>query len=87
MSPLALLIAVALASADRVLMGFKWRQLVRAAGGSLRLSDATNIYYQTCFTDLVFPNVVASEGLSASTSAAGSGFRWRYCSARWPSSV
>jgi uncharacterized protein (TIRG00374 family) len=62
-SPLALLIAVALASADRVLMGFKWRQLVRAAGGSLRLRDATNIYYQTCFTDLVFPNVVASEGL------------------------
>lgn len=63
MSPLALLTAVALASADRVLMGFKWRQLVRAAGGSLRLRDATNIYYQTCFTDLVFPNVVASEGL------------------------
>ena len=63
MSPLALGIAVALASADRVLMAFKWRQLVRAAGGSLRLRDATNIYYQTCFTDLVFPNVVASEGL------------------------
>jgi uncharacterized protein (TIRG00374 family) len=62
-SPVALLIAVALASADRVLMGYKWRQLVRAAGGSLRLRDATNIYYQTCFTDLVFPNVVASEGL------------------------
>ncbi|MEP7066442.1 MAG: lysylphosphatidylglycerol synthase transmembrane domain-containing protein [Gemmatimonadota bacterium] len=62
-SPLALVLAVALASADRVLMGFKWRQLVRAAGGSLRLRDATNIYYQTCFTDLVFPNVVASEGL------------------------
>lgn len=63
MSPEALLIAVALASADRVLMGFKWRQLVRATGGSLRLRDATNIYYQSCFTDLVFPNVVASEGL------------------------
>ena len=63
MSPLALALAVALASADRVLMGFKWRQLVRAVGGSLRLRDATNIYYQTCFTDLVFPNVVASEGL------------------------
>lgn len=63
MSPLALAVAVALASGDRVLMGFKWRQLVRAAGGSLRLRDATNIYYQTCFTDLVFPNVVASEGL------------------------
>lgn len=63
MSPAALLIAVALASTDRVLMGFKWRQLVRAAGGSLRLRDATNIYYQTCFTDLVLPNVFASEGL------------------------
>lgn len=59
----ALVLAVALASADRVLMGVKWRQLVRAAGGSLRLRDATNIYYQTCFTDLVLPNVVASEGL------------------------
>ena len=63
MSPAALVTAVVLASADRVLMGYKWRQLVRAAGGSLRLRDATNIYYQTCFTDLVFPNVVASEGL------------------------
>lgn len=63
MSPIALLIAVALASVDRVLMGFKWRQLVHAAGGSLRLRDASSIYYQTCFTDLVFPNVVASEGL------------------------
>ena len=63
MSLAALVIAVALASADRVLMGFKWRQLVRAAGGSLRLRDATNIYYQTCFSDLVLPNAVASEGL------------------------
>ncbi len=63
MSPAALLLALALASADRVLMGFKWRQLVRAAGGTLRLRDATNIYYQSCFTDLVLPNVVASEGL------------------------
>jgi glycosyltransferase 2 family protein len=59
----ALLLAIALASADRVLMGLKWRQLVRAAGGSLRLRDATSIYYQTCFTDLVLPNVVASEAL------------------------
>jgi hypothetical protein len=62
-SPGALLLALVLASSDRVLMGFKWRQLVRAAGGTMRLRDATNIYYQTCFTDLVFPNVVASEGL------------------------
>ncbi len=61
----ALLLALALASADRVLMALKWRQLVRAASGTLRLRDATSIYYQTCFTDLVLPNVVASEALRA----------------------
>lgn len=65
MSPGALLLAFALASVDRVLMGFKWRHLVRAVGGTLRLRDAVNIYYQTCFTDHVLPNLVASEALRA----------------------
>jgi uncharacterized protein (TIRG00374 family) len=59
----ALLLAIALASADRVLMGFKWRQLIRAGGGSMRLRDAVNIYYQASFSDHVLPNVVASEAL------------------------
>jgi uncharacterized protein (TIRG00374 family) len=63
MSPAGVLLAIALASADRVLMGFKWRQLVRAGGGTLRLRDAVCIYYQTSFADHVLPNLVTSEAL------------------------
>jgi Mg2+-importing ATPase len=63
MSPGGVLLAVALASADRVLMGFKWRQLIRAGGGTLRLRDAVSIYYQTSFADHVLPNLVTSEAL------------------------
>ncbi|MBK5188946.1 MAG: flippase-like domain-containing protein, partial [Gemmatimonadaceae bacterium] len=63
MSTGGVLLAFALASADRVLMGFKWRQLVRAGGGVLRLRDAVSIYYQTSFADHVLPNLVTSEAL------------------------
>jgi Mg2+-importing ATPase len=63
MSPWGVLLAIALASADRVLMGFKWRQLIRAGGGTLRLRDAISIYYQTSFADHVLPNLVTSEAL------------------------
>jgi glycosyltransferase 2 family protein len=63
MSAAGVLLAIALASVDRVLMGFKWRQLVRAAGGNLRMRDATSIYYQTSFADHVLPNLVTSEAL------------------------
>jgi uncharacterized protein (TIRG00374 family) len=63
MSTMGVLLALALASADRVLMGFKWRQLVRAGGGLLRLRDAVSIYYQTSFADHVLPNLVTSEAL------------------------
>lgn len=63
MSTAGVLLALALASADRVLMGFKWRQLVRAGGGLLRLRDAVSIYYQTSFADHVLPNLITSEAL------------------------
>jgi glycosyltransferase 2 family protein len=63
MSTAGVLLALALASADRVFMGFKWRQLVRAGGGVLRLRDAVSIYYQTSFADHVLPNLVTSEAL------------------------
>jgi uncharacterized membrane protein YbhN (UPF0104 family) len=63
MSTAGVLLALALASADRVLMGVKWRQLVRAGGGILRLRDAVSIYYQTSFADHVLPNLVTSEAL------------------------
>lgn len=59
----ALLLAIVLAWVDRVVMGVKWRQLVRAAGGSLRVRDAISIYFQASFTDHVLPNVVTSEAL------------------------
>lgn len=65
MSPWGVLLAIAFASTDRVLMGFKWRQLVRAGGGTLRMRDATSIYYQTSFADHVLPNLVTSEALRA----------------------
>lgn len=57
------LLSLALVSFDRVVMGFKWRQLVRAGGGTLRLRDAVSIYYQTSFADHVLPNLVTSEAL------------------------
>jgi uncharacterized protein (TIRG00374 family) len=57
------LLSVMLVSLDRVLMGFKWRQLVSAGGGTLRLRDAISIYYQTSFADHVLPNLVTSEAL------------------------
>jgi uncharacterized protein (TIRG00374 family) len=63
MSVAGVLLALALASADRVLMGFKWRQLVHAGGGVFRLRDAVSIYYQTSFADHVLPNLVTSEAL------------------------
>jgi glycosyltransferase 2 family protein len=63
MSIVGVLLALALASADRVLMGIKWRQLVRAGGGVFRLRDAVSIYYQTSFADHVLPNLVTSEAL------------------------
>jgi uncharacterized membrane protein YbhN (UPF0104 family) len=44
-------------------MAFKWRQLVSAGGGILRLRDAISIYYQTSFADHVLPNLVTSEAL------------------------
>jgi uncharacterized protein (TIRG00374 family) len=57
------LLSIVLVSLDRVLMGWKWRQLVRAGGGTLRLRDAVSIYYQTSFADHVLPNLVTSEAL------------------------
>jgi glycosyltransferase 2 family protein len=63
MSTAGVLLALALASLDRVLMGFKWTQLVRAGGGILRLRDSVSIYYQTSFADHVLPNLVTSEAL------------------------
>ncbi|MDB4909657.1 MAG: hypothetical protein JWO39_480 [Gemmatimonadetes bacterium] len=63
MSAGGVLLAIALAWADRVVMSLKWRQLVRAGGGTLRVRDAVSIYFQTSFADHVLPNLIASEAL------------------------
>jgi hypothetical protein len=50
--PLGILALVLLVlSADRVVMGLKWRHLVNGAGGKLRMRDAVAIYYQSGFAD------------------------------------
>jgi uncharacterized protein (TIRG00374 family) len=63
MSAGGVLLAIALVWADRVVMSLKWRQLVRAGGGTLRVRDAVSIYFQTSFADHVLPNLIASEAL------------------------
>jgi uncharacterized protein (TIRG00374 family) len=54
-SPPALVLAIILLCIDRVVMGAKWRHLVRGAGGELRLTDAVGIYFQSKFITLAFP--------------------------------
>ncbi|HEU4681225.1 MAG TPA: lysylphosphatidylglycerol synthase transmembrane domain-containing protein, partial [Gemmatimonadales bacterium] len=50
-------------SADRVVMGLKWRHLVNGAGGKMRIRDAIAIYYQSGFAALLLPTSVAGEVL------------------------
>jgi uncharacterized protein (TIRG00374 family) len=54
-SPVSLLLATAILSFDRVVMGLKWQHLIRGAGGHLRLRDAVGIYFQSKFVTLAFP--------------------------------
>jgi uncharacterized protein (TIRG00374 family) len=61
----ALAAGLLLASLDRFLMGYKWRQLIQAAGGRLRLAEAVRIYYQTGLSSRLLPVPVSSELLRA----------------------
>lgn len=61
----ALAAALLLATADRFIMGFKWRQLILAAGGRLRLSQAVSAYYQSGLSSRLIPIPVGSELLRA----------------------
>ena len=64
-SPAALAGALLLATADRILMGTKWRQLVLAGGGEMRVRDAVGIYYQTGLASHLLPTQVGSEMVRA----------------------
>jgi uncharacterized protein (TIRG00374 family) len=61
----ALLAGLLLASADRFMMGIKWRQLIRAAGGKIGILKAVSIYYQTGISSRLIPIPVGSELLRA----------------------
>ncbi len=50
-------------SADRVVMGLKWRHLTNGAGGKMRIRDAVAIYYQSGFAALLLPTSVGGEVL------------------------
>jgi len=62
--PLGVLAMVlAVLSADRVMMGLKWRHLVNGAGGKMRIRDAVAIYYQSGFAALLLPTSLGGEVL------------------------
>jgi uncharacterized protein (TIRG00374 family) len=62
-SPASLLLATAILSLDRVVMGLKWQHLIRGAGGYLRFRDAVGIYFQSKFVTLAFPASFGGEVL------------------------
>jgi uncharacterized protein (TIRG00374 family) len=58
-----LALVLVLLSADRVMMGIKWRHLVNGAGGRMRVRDAVAIYYQSGFAALLLPTSMGGEVL------------------------
>jgi uncharacterized protein (TIRG00374 family) len=61
--PGVLALVLLVLSADRIIMGLKWRHLVNGAGGNMRIRDAIAIYYQSGFAALLLPTSVAGEVL------------------------
>jgi uncharacterized protein (TIRG00374 family) len=58
-----LALVLVLLSADRVMMGIKWRHLVNGAGGHMPVRDAVAIYYQSGFAALLLPTSMGGEVL------------------------
>jgi glycosyltransferase 2 family protein len=65
LSPAVILLALLLATLDRFLMGFKWKQLIHAGGERIRLRDAVGAYYQAAFTGRLIPAAAAHDVLRA----------------------
>lgn len=55
MPPLLLAAALLVATTDRFLMGYKWRQLIVAGGGRIRIREVVSAYYQSAFSGRIFP--------------------------------
>ncbi len=58
-------IALTLALACRFVMGYKWRQLIHAAGEALSLRTAVSVYFQSAFSSRVVPIGVGGDLLRA----------------------
>jgi uncharacterized protein (TIRG00374 family) len=61
--PGVLALAIGLLVVDRILMGIKWRHLVNASGGRMRIRDASAIYFQSGFAALLLPTSMGGEVL------------------------
>jgi glycosyltransferase 2 family protein len=63
--PAAVLLALAIASLDRFVMGYKWRHLILAVGGKISLGSAVSAYYQSGISSRLLPIPMASDLLRA----------------------
>jgi glycosyltransferase 2 family protein len=61
--PVFLIAAVAAALASRFVMGYKWRQLILAAGGRIPLSATISAYFQSVFSGRLMPIGIGGEVL------------------------
>jgi glycosyltransferase 2 family protein len=61
----AVVAALAVALICRFLMGLKWRQLIRAAGGEVPLGSAVSAYFQSVFSGRLVPVGIGGEVLRA----------------------
>jgi glycosyltransferase 2 family protein len=57
--------ALLLALGCRFIMGYKWRQLILAAGGQVRLRDTVSAYFQSVFSGRLLPIGIGGDVLRA----------------------
>jgi glycosyltransferase 2 family protein len=65
LSPATLVAALALALGSRFVMGYKWRQLIMAAGGRLGLARAVSVYFQSAFSSRLVSTGLGGDVLRA----------------------
>jgi hypothetical protein len=63
--PAYLAIALGIATLDRFMMGYKWRQLILAADAKIGFGTAVSAYYQSGISSRLFPVPMASDLLRA----------------------
>lgn len=76
LSPVEILVLLALLTLDRVLMGVKWGVLLRIAGVDLSYARIVAIYYQGSFVGVLMPSHIGGDLLRAWLVARESGIRY-----------